>query len=270
MVFEKINFSQGQRAFFVFRKCYFLQELCVLVDVHVQIILKIFKYLSGRCTWYSGETMPRKSAPGKTVQNPLVVDVPPDDLAHVELPRKKGAGKKDLEAQQPLTPTETSLVPDGQVTIEILGRFPAASDFPFSAPIPIAIRPRFEEIGEIMRNVCRDHINDEYYHLGILLLEKLARKRPIPLLAGKTDAWAAGILTALGKINFLFDKSSLPYITREDLAGYCGVKQSTSSGKSKQIRDMFDMSYWDPRFSTQRMHDGNPYPKFYSILAQFR
>lgn len=200
----------------------------------------------------------------------MVVDVQPDDLVHVEPPRKKGTGKKNLDTQPPPAPTETSLVPDGQVTTEILGRFPAVSDFPFSAPIPIAIRPQFEEIGEIMRNVCRDHIDDEYYYLGILLLEKLARKRPSPLLAGKTDVWAAGILTALGKINFLFDKSSAPYISRDDLAGYCGVKQSTATGKSKQIRDMFQMGYWDSRFSTQRMHDGNPYPSFYSILAQLR
>lgn len=214
--------------------------------------------------------MPRKLEPGKTVQTPLVVDVQPDDLTHDVPPRKMGAGKKEKDTQQPPTPTGTSLVPAGPVTFERLGRFPAVKDFPFSAPIPIAIRPKVEEIGEIMRNVCRDNIDDEYYYLGILLLEKLARKRPSPLLAGKSDVWAAGILTALGKINFLFDRSSTPYISREDLAGHCGVKLSTASGKSKQIRDMLKMDYWDSRFSTERMHDRNPYEKLYSLLIRFR
>lgn len=143
-----------------------------------------------------------------------------------------------------------------------MGRFPAAKNIPFSAPIPVAVRPQFEEIGEIMRTVCRDHIDDEYYYLGILLLEKLARKRPSPLLAGKTDAWAAGVLFALGSINFLYDKTSAPYISKADLAGCCGVKLSTANGKGRQIRDMFGMGYWDSRFSTQRMDDRNPLRAF--------
>ena len=200
--------------------------------------------------------MPRKNESGKTVQCPLVVDDQPDDQTHADQLRKKADRKKDS-----LTPSslpQTGMIPAEPVPLQRLGRFPAVIDIPFSAPIPIAIRPRFEETGEIIRTVCRDKIDDEYYYLGILLLEKLARKRPSPLLAGKTHVWAAGILCALGTINFLFDKTSVPYIRRDDLAGYCGVKPSTAAEKSRQIRDLLKMNYWDPRFSTQRMHDRSP------------
>ena len=113
---------------------------------------------------YICETMPRKSVSKKTEQYPLLDDFQPDDLANVEPPRKKGTKKKDKDTLPPPTPTETSLVPAGPVTVERMGRFPAVKDFPFSTPIPIAVQPKVEEIGEIMRNVCRDNIDDEYYY----------------------------------------------------------------------------------------------------------
>ena len=207
--------------------------------------------------YYTGETMPRKPQSKKTEQYSLEGDVLTDDKVRAGKPVKMGDGKKGTPP--PPDPVETSMVPAEPVTVQRMGRFPAPLEFPFSAPVPVAVRPKFDEIGEIMRDVCRDSIDDEYYYLGILLLEKLARKRPSPLLAGKSNAWAAGILFALGMINFLFDKSSVPYISRADLAGCCGVKQSTATGKSKQIRDMFEMYYWDSRFSTQRMIDRNPF-----------
>jgi hypothetical protein len=202
--------------------------------------------------YHTGDVMPRKKEAEKTVQSPLVEDLP----APAEPVRKKTARKED-----PVTPAglpQTGMIPAEPVSLQRLGRFPAVKDIPFSAPIPTIIRPRFEETGEIIRTVCRDKIDDEYYYLGILLLEKLARKRPSPLLAGKTHVWAAGILCALGTINFLFDKSSVPYIRRDDLAGYCGVNPSTASEKSRQIRDLLKMNYWDSRFSTQRMQDRFP------------
>lgn len=203
-----------------------------------------------------GETMPKKKESGKTEQIPLDVDVLPDDQTHADSPGKKSDRKKITPPLHVLP--QTGMIPAEPVQLERLGRFPPVKDFPFSAPIPIIIRPGFEEIGEIIRTVCRDNIDEEYYYLGILLLEKLARKRPSPLLSGKTHVWAAGVLCALGTINFLFDKSTVPYISKEDLADCCGVKQSTASEKSRLIRELFKMSYWDSRFSTRRMHERNP------------
>jgi len=179
-----------------------------------------------------------------------------DDMPPVDQPRKKGRKKKEVSQKTDLRPvqdakTEQDLSPvqDGFIPVK---------EIPFSAPIPIAVRSQFEEIGEIIRTVCKEGIDVEYYYLGLLLLEKLARKRPSPILAGKAPAWAAGVLFALGKINFLFDKSSKPFTSQDDLADLCGVKKATAAGKGKQIRDMFQMSYWDTRFSTRRMQERNP------------
>lgn len=200
--------------------------------------------------------MPRKTESEKTIQYPLIADEQPDNPAQTKRHQKKNDRKKDTPA--PADPSPTSMIPVEPVPLQRLGRFPAVKDIPFSAPIPKIIQPKFEEIGEIIRTVCRDKIDDEYYYLGIILLEKLARKRPSPLQTGKSPVWAAGILCALGTINFLFDKSSTPYIRRDELAVYCGVKPATASEKSRKIRELFKMSYWDSRFSTQRMQERNP------------
>jgi len=46
---------------------------------------------------------------------------------------------------------------------------------------------------------------------------KLARKRPSPLLKGKPNAWASGIVRAVGAVNFLHDQSQTPYMRATDI-----------------------------------------------------
>jgi len=200
--------------------------------------------------------MPRPKKTDNVEQRGLPFEVMPDDMPPVDQRGKMGQKKKEVSM-------ETGILPGDEAKTEqehspAQGGFIAIKDIPFASPIPIAVRPRFDEIGELIRGVCKEEINEEYYFLGLLLLEKLARKRPSPLLAGKPSAWAAGTLFALGSINFLFDKTAASYISQEDLAEACGVKKSTASGKSKLIRDMFKMGYWDSRFSTRRMQERNP------------
>ena len=44
------------------------------------------------------------------------------------------------------------------------------------------------------------------------LTATLCRKRPSPLLRGKANTWACGIIHAVGMVNFLFDSSQTPHI----------------------------------------------------------
>ena len=41
---------------------------------------------------------------------------------------------------------------------------------------------------------CKEHLNEEYAVLCRKLAEKLARKRPSPILSGSPNAWASGIV----------------------------------------------------------------------------
>lgn len=112
---------------------------------------------------------------------------------------------------------------------------------------------------------CNAHINEEYIHLCEKLIGKMARKRNTPFASGRIQIWAAAVVHAIGTINFLFDKKSKPYASLDDICDYFEVSKSTTSQKSKLIRDMFRMSHWDPEFSTQKMLKDNPYSKLAMI-----
>jgi uncharacterized protein DUF6398 len=55
----------------------------------------------------------------------------------------------------------------------------------------------------------------------------LCRKRSNPLRSGQPRTWAWGIVYALGRVNFLGDKSFSPYMTTADLCAAFEAGQST-------------------------------------------
>ena len=61
-----------------------------------------------------------------------------------------------------------------------------------SGGIADEVQPVFEEIAGLVDAFCRDHLNEEYAHVCRSLTEKLARKRPSPLVSGKPATWACG------------------------------------------------------------------------------
>ena len=112
---------------------------------------------------------------------------------------------------------------------------------------------------------CEQHLDEEYEQLCEKLIRKMSRKRNVPYLSGKIEIWAAGIIYALGQINFLFDRSSQPYSTPDEICGFFKTRKSTSSQKAKSIRDMFKMTYWDEEFSTARNRENDPFSKLMMI-----
>src|SRR5262249_8494244 len=82
---------------------------------------------------------------------------------------------------------------------------------------------------------CKEHLNEEYAVLGRKLAEKLGRKRPSPLLHGSPNAWASGIVRAVGGVNFLHDKSQTPYMRATDIDHYLGTSPSSGAAKLAAI-----------------------------------
>ncbi len=108
---------------------------------------------------------------------------------------------------------------------------------------------------------CNTHVNAEYTQLCERLINKMARKKSVPFTSGKVQIWAAGIIHALGTINFLFDRKQKPHVTHDQISEYFDVPKSTMGQKSKAIRDMFRMNCWDQEFSTAKMQQDNPYSR---------
>lgn len=123
-----------------------------------------------------------------------------------------------------------------------------------------------EEIKEIEKKLiemtnefCTQKLDDEYRQLCEKLIKKLGRKRDVPFQRGKLEIWAAAVIHTIGSINFLFDKSFEPYITVEQLNAYFGTNNSTVSNKSRDIKKMLKLGYFNPEFSTQSMTASNPF-----------
>jgi hypothetical protein len=121
------------------------------------------------------------------------------------------------------------------------------------------IKAKGKELLALLEPFCKEKLDADYYRLCEKLINKMSRKRDVPFVNGKLNIWAAAIIHALGSINFLFDKSFEPYITVGEINDYFETKQTTVASKSKQIRDMFNMGYFDNEFSTQHSTESNPF-----------
>lgn len=131
--------------------------------------------------------------------------------------------------------------------------------------MPKAIEEPFIAVVTILEELSSKKLNKEYFDLAIELAAKIARKRPSPLLSGNSKTWAAGIIHALGMVNFLFDKSQSPHLSSKELCDWFNLGQSTIGGKSKAIRDMFKIYQLDPKWCLPSRLDANPMAWMISI-----
>jgi len=132
-------------------------------------------------------------------------------------------------------------------------------------PRPVPKPPSREDAAEVLRVVvgmidqfCKQHLNAEYADLCRRLTEKLARKRPSPLVSGKPNTWACGIVRTIGWVNFLDDRSQKPHMKLTAIDKAFGVGESTGQGKSMLIRKMLKIKAMDPAWSLRSRMDQNP------------
>jgi uncharacterized protein DUF6398 len=124
--------------------------------------------------------------------------------------------------------------------------------------IPVAMRAEAGAIIALTDEVCADLLDEDYASLARKVVAKLARKRPAPIQSGRARTWAGAVVYALGQVNFLFDSSTKPYATADDLSAAFGVAKSTLGAKAKQVHDLTKMDYGTPEFLREDMVDANP------------
>src|SRR5690348_12268013 len=124
--------------------------------------------------------------------------------------------------------------------------------------VPKGLRPVVDEIVGLTDAMCLAVLDEEYADLARRAVAKLARKRPSPLRGGRRVTWAAGVVYALGQANFLFDPTSEPYATADQLSEAFGVAKSTIGSKAKQVRDLLRISPFSPEFQRADVAMWNP------------
>ncbi|QEL17826.1 DUF6398 domain-containing protein [Limnoglobus roseus] len=151
----------------------------------------------------------------------------------------------------------------GIVTSLPLSATPPAVKAPKAKPAP---KPPLKEekdeslavIVGLIDEFCREHLNEEYAGLCRKLAEKLARKRPSPLVGGKPQTWACGIVRTIGWVNFLDDRSQTPHMKLTAIDKAFGVGESTGQGKSMLIRKTLKIRPMDPAWSLRSRIERNP------------
>ena len=124
--------------------------------------------------------------------------------------------------------------------------------------IPETIRTQYEEITEITDQVCREHLNEEYAQLARKLAETLAREHPALLEKGRARSWAAAIVYALGRVNFLFDKSRTPHLSATALCERFGVSTANASPKARKIFDAVGLFPFHPEWTLSSLMAQSP------------
>lgn len=127
-----------------------------------------------------------------------------------------------------------------------------------SEKVPKNMQPIFDLIVDLTDKVCNEYLNEEYAQLSRKATAALCRKRPSPLLQGKIDTWACGIVYAMGFVNFLFDKANDPYLSANDLCSLFGVSKSTGAAKSKVVRDSLNLFQMHPKWCLPSQLEDNP------------
>lgn len=127
-----------------------------------------------------------------------------------------------------------------------------------SERVPEPMQDKFDSIRKETDAFCEQYLNDEYKQLVRFAIAALCRKRPSPLLKGKDNSWAAGLVHAIGMVNFLFDKSQTPHCKAPDIYTYFGVGASTGQGKSKEVRDLLKISQLSPEWTLPSRIEQNP------------
>jgi hypothetical protein len=77
-------------------------------------------------------------------------------------------------------------------------------------------------------------------------------------LSGKANTWACTIIYTIGSVNFIFDKSQVPTMTAKEIAESFGISASTAGNKASQIRDMLNISPFEPEWTLPSKISDNP------------
>ena len=124
--------------------------------------------------------------------------------------------------------------------------------------VPQKMGEKYDAIIRITDEFCPECLNDEYADLSRKMAAALSRKRPSPLESGRARSWAAGIVYALGRVNFLSDDSREPHMTMSELCEKIGVSQSNASAKSREIWYRLGLMQLHPEWCLPSMLEDNP------------
>ena len=125
------------------------------------------------------------------------------------------------------------------------------------ADVPNAYAARCTELVGLTDAFCDAHLDSEYRELCREMAVAICQEGS-PVLKARSTSWAAGIVCAVGWVNFLTDPDQTPHMTSAQLAEGLGVSVATMQAKARLIRKMLDLIQFDPDWCLPSKLDDNP------------
>ena len=111
-----------------------------------------------------------------------------------------------------------------------------------SQEVPEHLRWAFRQIAQQTAQFCDDYLAAEDADICRRIAKELCQIPESPLISGRDVTWACAIVHALCSVNDLFDVSRSPYVSAGKIAEYFRLSVTTMQGKSKQIRQLLNLS----------------------------
>lgn len=150
-----------------------------------------------------------------------------------------------------------------------LNQTPESTMSDYEYKVPRKMRDKYDAITDMTDEVCDEHLGEEYADLAREMTAALSRKRPSPLERSQTASWAAGVLYALGQVNFLFDPNEEPHMGATALCDAVGVSQSTGQRLARNIREALDLQPLDPDWTLSSKVEENPMAWMIQVNGMF-
>lgn len=126
------------------------------------------------------------------------------------------------------------------------------------APSDPRSQERLDAIAALIDAICGEKLTDEYAALARAAAVEMAAMPGQPLLRGKVESWACGLVRAVGYVNFLSDRDSEPHLRTAEIAPLFGVSEATAANRDRDVRDALDLVRMDPHWTLPSQSIGNP------------
>lgn len=136
--------------------------------------------------------------------------------------------------------------------------------------IPSQLPPAYEAIVKLTDAFCQVNLTPEFQDMCRQLAGVLACKQPSPLLRGKPEVWACGILRVTGRVNFLdVDTGRRPFMSLTTIDGRLGVSSNAGQSKAKAIRDMLNVRPYDLDWTIPSLREGGIRRRLLAFTPEF-
>ena len=94
-----------------------------------------------------------------------------------------------------------------------------------------------KQISDLINSFGSQFLDAEITGFAVALCKKIGRMKKLFIERGKHEIWAASIIHAIARINFLLDPQIDLHITHEDISEFFNTKKTTLGSKASQIME---------------------------------